>query len=67
MNNQLVRLDRIPQSTQTGQLIPVNSELYNPGSWLKDGTSPAEIILASAILVSAIAGLLNVLMTSKQR
>jgi hypothetical protein len=60
MNNQLVRLDRIPQSAQTGQLIPVNSELYNPGSWLKDGTSPAEIILASAILVSAIASLLAV-------
>jgi hypothetical protein len=60
MNN----LDRVQQSTQTGTLIPTNTELYNPGSWLKDGTSPAEIILASAILVSAITGLLKVL---KQR
>jgi hypothetical protein len=41
-------------------------ELYNPGSWLKNGDSPAEIILATAILVGSIAGLLNVLMASKQ-
>jgi hypothetical protein len=61
MNKQLVRIDRIQQATQTGTLIPTNTELYNPGSWLKDGTSPAEIILASAILASAIAGLLKVL------
>jgi hypothetical protein len=61
MNKQLVRIDRIQQATQTGTLIPTNTELYNPGSWLKDSTSPAEIILASAILASAIAGLLKVL------
>jgi hypothetical protein len=61
MNKQLVRIDRIQQATQTGTIIPTNTELYNPGSWLKDGTSPAEIILASAILASAIAGLLKVL------
>jgi hypothetical protein len=54
MNNQLLRLDRIHQSTQTGQLIPVNTELYNPGSWLKNGDSPAEIILSTAILVGSI-------------
>ncbi len=60
MNSKQLYLDRIPQSTQTGQLIPTNTEPYNPGSWLKDGTSPAEIILATAILVSAIAGLLKV-------
>jgi hypothetical protein len=41
-------------------------ELDNPGSWLKNGDSPAEIILATAILVGSIAGLLNVLMASKQ-
>jgi hypothetical protein len=67
INNQLVRLDRIQKNAQTGQLVPTNTDLYNPGSWLIKGDSPAEIILASAILVSAIAGLLNVLMTSKQR
>ncbi len=51
---------------QTGQLIPATStELYNPGSWLKNGDSPAEIILATAILVGAIAGLLSVLVVAK--
>jgi hypothetical protein len=30
------------------------SGLLNPGSWLKKGDSPAEIILASAVLVMAI-------------
>jgi hypothetical protein len=65
MNNKLF-FDRVKQSTK--QLILIQStELYNPGSWLKDGTSPTEIILASAILASAIAGLLNVLIASKQR
>jgi hypothetical protein len=65
MNNKFF-FDRVKESTK--QLIIIQStELYNPGSWLKDGTSPTEIILASAILVGSIAGLLNVLMTSKQR
>jgi hypothetical protein len=67
MNKQLVRIDRIQQSTQTGTLIPTNTELYNPGSWLKNGDSPAEIILATAILMGSIAGLLNVLISFKQR
>jgi hypothetical protein len=53
MNNKLF-FNRVKESTK--QLILIQStELYNPGSWLKDGTSPAEIILASAILVGAIA------------
>jgi hypothetical protein len=66
MNTNQFHLDRLPQSTQTGQLIPTNTELYNPGSWLKNGDSPAEIILATAILVGSIAGLLNVFMSSKR-
>ncbi len=66
MKDQLVCLDRVPQSTHTGQLMPVNTELYNPGSWLKNGDSPAEIILATAILVSAVASLLAVLMPSSR-
>jgi hypothetical protein len=62
MNSKLF-FDRVKQSTK--QLILIQStELYNPVSWLKDGTSPAEIILATAILVGSIASLLNVL---KQR
>jgi hypothetical protein len=62
MNNKLF-FDRVKQSTK--QLILIQStELYHPASWLKKGTSPTEIILASAILVNSIAGLLKVL---KQR
>ncbi len=65
MNSKLF-FDRVKESTK--QLILIQStELFNPGSWLKDVTSPTDIILASAILVGSIAGLLNVLMTSKQR
>jgi hypothetical protein len=66
MNNPL-SLDPIPQSIQPGQLIPINIDLYNPGSWLRNGDSPAEIILATAILVSAAAKLLAVWISSKKR
>jgi hypothetical protein len=51
-------LDRAPQSTQ-----PI--ELYHP-SWLKNGDSPAEIILSTAILVSAIAKLITASRTPKK-
>jgi hypothetical protein len=47
-------IDRVQQSTQTGQLIPPNTELYNPGSWMRHGDSPTEIILAMAIFVGVI-------------
>jgi hypothetical protein len=47
-------IDRIPESTQPGILIPTNTELYNPAAWLKTGYSPSEIILSTAILVHAI-------------
>jgi hypothetical protein len=65
MNNKLL-FDRVKESTK--QMIVIQStELYNPDTWLKDGTSPTEIILATAILVESIAGLLNVLTASKRR
>jgi hypothetical protein len=68
MNTKQLSLDRLPQSTQTGQLMPIQSTgLYDPSSWLKNGDSPAEIILATAILVGSIAGLLNVFMSSNRR
>jgi hypothetical protein len=68
MNNKLY-FDRFKKSTQkTGQIILLQSTgLYDPGSWLKNGDSPAEIILATAILVGSITGLLNVLRAYKQR
>jgi hypothetical protein len=68
MNDKLL-LDRIAKCTEkTGEIILIQSTgLYDPGSWLKNGDSPAEIILSTAILVGSIAGLLNVLRASKQR
>jgi hypothetical protein len=40
-------------------------ELYHP-AWLKNGDSPAEIILSTAILVSAIAKLITASRTAKK-
>jgi hypothetical protein len=60
MNKQLGSLERVPQSTKTGQLIPTNTELYNPATWLKTGYSPSEIILSIAVLVHSMAILRSV-------
>jgi hypothetical protein len=60
-------IDRFPESIQPGILLPTNTQLYNPGSWLKDGDSPAEIILATSILVIAIGISWAVSQSSKQR
>ncbi|MEH2077635.1 MAG: hypothetical protein V7K57_25095 [Nostoc sp.] len=41
------------QTTQTSQLIPASpTSVENPSTWMRDGYSPTEIILASAILTS---------------
>jgi hypothetical protein len=58
MNTNQSCLDRAPQSTQ-----PI--ELCHP-AWLKNGDSPAEIILSTAILVSAIAKLITASRTAKK-
>jgi hypothetical protein len=67
MKTKQSHLDRIPQSTQTGQLIPPNTQLYNPPSWIQTGYAPSDIILSTAILVSAVASLLAVLMSSSRQ
>jgi hypothetical protein len=67
MNNQLVRIDRIQQSAQTGQLIPTNTQLYHPASWIQTGYTPSDIILSTAILVSAVADLIAVLKSSSRQ
>jgi hypothetical protein len=65
MNTNSSAIDRVPQQPiVTGKLMPSQPiGLHNPGSWLKTGYSPAEIILASAVLVSAIAILLSSIAT----
>jgi hypothetical protein len=63
MNNKLLT-DRSSQSTQTGQLVPTNTGLYDPASWIQTGYTPSDIILSTAILVSAVAVLMS---SSRQR
>jgi hypothetical protein len=67
MNTKQLHLDRVQQSTQTGQLVPTNTGLYNPASWIQTGYTPSDIILSTAILVSAVASLLAVLMSSSRQ
>jgi hypothetical protein len=64
MKKQLVR---VPQTTQAEQLIPTNTGLYNPASWIQTGYTPSDIILSTAILVSAVASLLAVLISSSRQ
>jgi hypothetical protein len=63
MNTKLLT-DRSSQSTQTGQLVPIHTGLYDPASWLQTGYTPSDIILSTAILISAMAVLLS---SSRQR
>ncbi|MEH2329282.1 hypothetical protein [Nostoc sp.] len=52
------------QTTQTSQLIPASpTSVENPSTWMRDGYSPTEIILAAAILTSlSIGGIASVIM-----
>ncbi|MEH2295529.1 hypothetical protein [Nostoc sp.] len=51
------------QTTQTSQLITASPTLVaNPSTWMRDGYSPTEIILAAAILTSlSIGGIASVI------
>ncbi|MBE9128609.1 hypothetical protein IQ257_23720 [Coleofasciculus sp. LEGE 07092] len=50
------------QTIQPIQLVtPPQTQIESPSTWMRDGNSPAEIILAIAVLIGAIATLLNVL------
>ncbi|PHM06278.1 hypothetical protein [Nostoc sp. 'Peltigera malacea cyanobiont' DB3992] len=51
------------QTTQTSQLIPASpTSVENPSTWMRNGDSPGEIILAVAILTSvSIAGIASVI------
>jgi hypothetical protein len=51
------------QTTQTSQLIPAwPTSVENRSTWMRDGYSPTEIILAAAILTSlSIGGIASVI------
>jgi hypothetical protein len=51
------------EPTQPIEVVNPNlSPIDNPGSWMRNGDSPAEIITAVAVLVGAMTGLLQVLL-----
>lgn len=59
----LTTLVNANQTTQTSQLIPTSpTSLEKPSTWMRDGYSPTEIILAAAILTSlSIGGIATVI------
>lgn len=62
MNNSTTNLVQPELITQPIELVePPQCLIESPDTWMRDGNSPAEIILAVAVLVGAIAGLLRVL------
>jgi hypothetical protein len=62
MNNYPKKPAQLEQINQPIELItPSQIPMEPPSTWMRDGNSPAEIILAIAVLIGAIAGLLNVL------
>ncbi|WP_082803719.1 hypothetical protein [Anabaena sp. 4-3] len=57
MNNLLSTSTNSQPSIQTSRLIPPSPPaIENPSAWMRDGYSPTEIILATAILSSLLMG-----------
>ncbi len=53
---------KLEQTNQPIQLVtPPQPHIENPATWMRGGNSQAEIILAVAVLISSISGLLQVL------
>ena len=54
---------KLEQTNQPIQLVtPPQAHIENPATWMQYGNSQAEIILAVAVLISSISGLLQVLL-----
>lgn len=58
MNSSLV-VSKSPSQTQPVQVMIQPSPVESPSAWMQYGTSPTEIILANAILITAIAGVIG--------
>ncbi len=53
---------KLEQTNQPIQLVrPPEPHIENPANWMQYGNSQAEIIMATAVLISPISGLLQVL------
>jgi hypothetical protein len=63
MENQPTTPVQLKQTNQPIQLVtPPQPYIESPATWMRDGNSQAEIILAVAVLISSISGLLQGLM-----
>ncbi|NET05089.1 MAG: hypothetical protein F6K09_13020 [Merismopedia sp. SIO2A8] len=68
MNKLTTNFVHSQQTTQLVEMLPAPQPLSEtPASWLKDGGSPAEIILAVAVLVRALTGLLQTLFRAQHQ
>jgi hypothetical protein len=62
MENQPTTPTKLEQTNQPIQLVtPPQPHIESPAAWMRGGNSQAEIILAVAVLISSISGLLQVL------
>ena len=63
MENQPTTPVKLEQTNQPIQLVtPPQPHIESPATWMRTGNSQAEIILAVAVLISSISGLLQVLL-----
>lgn len=63
MENQPTTPVKLEQTNQPIQLVtPPQPHIESPVTWMPTGNSQAEIILAVAVLISSISGLLQVLL-----
>lgn len=62
MENQPTTPVQLEQTSQPIQLVtPPQPHIESPATWMRTGNSQAEIILAVAVLIGSISGLLQVL------
>ena len=59
MNKYQSSFYEVTQAKEAKQLIKVpGSPVENPSSWMRDGTSPTEVILANAVLIMAVSSVI---------
>lgn len=60
MKNSLTNSDSSVPATQPVQVVITNpGSVESPSAWMRYGTSPTEIILATAVVIGAIAGVIG--------
>ena len=60
MNNSLITSNSSVPYTQPVHVVLANpTSIESPSAWMQYGTSPTEIILATAVVIGAIAGVIG--------